>query len=162
MGCETYEVADACRDVIAAAWSPSGPDAVTRVWARQIGLDPDSVYPLLEGRKVYVIPGGWDQDGVLDRSARLVTHSVGVLVCERYTDAPGEVPDAWLDERVQFTRQFVADLLSDPGLVLTVPGGSVRVKFDERQGIDVLVDRDALVRNKTFWSVCSFTFREVV
>ena len=153
------QVRDAAAGVIRAAWNPSAPDAVSGVWVRDVRLDPEKA-DVLAGRQVYVVAGGLEQPEVVDRDAQLQRYTVGVLVCERYTDAAGDVPDDWTDARVGFVEQCVFGPLADPALALL--GGAVRTAWDAPQAIDLPCDRDMIRSKRCFWSVCTFSFQEVV
>jgi hypothetical protein len=154
------EVRDAAAAVIRAGWNPSLPDAVSGVWVKDVRLDPEHA-DVLAGRQVFVIAGGLERVEVYDRDAQLRRHTVGVLVCERYADAAGDVPDEWIDARVAFVEGEVFARLSAPELDLT-GDGTVRIAFDVPAAIDLPCDRDLLRSKRCFWSVCTFTFQELV
>jgi hypothetical protein len=159
MASRVAEVADALADAIRTAWGPNAPDAVSRVWFKKINLDPEKP-DVLTGRQVFVIGGVAERAEVIDRAEQQRRYTVGVLTCERYTDAPGDVPDAWIDERVAFVEQKVFNTLADPHL--DILGGTVVGEVDAVPAIDVPVDREMIQTKRAFWSVATFTFLEVV
>jgi hypothetical protein len=159
------QVADAVADVITAAWKdadggPDAPSGVCREWAKDVVLTGDDPTRLLAGRQVLVFASGLEQPEVLDRGEQVQRYTVGVLVCERYTESAGDVPKAWVDERVGFVEAVVFKPLASPRLKLF--GGAVRQEFGLPNAVDVLCDRDMLRQRRTFWAVATFNFRELV
>jgi hypothetical protein len=100
-----------CDDLVAhliAAWNPVAPDAVERRYVARFG-DKSSGQDKLSGRRVVICPGDYDSEPA-SRGEDTFTHTVVVFVGERYGDEPdaaGDVPVAWVDERVDFVHEFV-------------------------------------------------------
>lgn len=161
MASRAASVRDGVVAAIQAAWSPSAPDGVSGVWAKDIVLDVDKGGDrLLTGRQVFVIVASQTQPRVADRKGSLRRYVVGVLVAERYEGGAGAVPTEWIDERVEWAEANVLDLLANPNITLS--DGAVRLAFDEEQGIDAILDREILQKHRTFWSVATFVFQQVV
>lgn len=160
MASRAAQVADAVRDLIQAIWLPSAPNGIQRVWAGDIVLNPDDPANLIQGRQVYVFPVSLTQPTLLNRLDQMRRYLIAVLVAERYTDAPGPIPASWVDDRVDFVENAIFTNLSNPGVSLLE--GAVRLVFDEEQGIDILADREVLQQQRTFWSVMTLIYQEVV
>lgn len=155
MSARVLDACDAAVALIAAAWSPPAPSAVTRVYAPPVNLTEDADPPLA-GRQVFVFPGPYDA-AQLDRAGQWRTYTLRVLVVERYTAGAGPVPAAWLDERVRFAQDAVFNRLADQSLKLV---GQMTPDPETPAAVDVLYDPDVLLQHKTFWSVMTFTFVE--
>jgi hypothetical protein len=157
-------ILDACDTVvtaIGAAWNPSAPNEVKRVYAPTIGLSIDNPDTLISGRKVYVFPGNWGTPGAASRGEIFKTHTVSVLVAERYTDE-AELPDSWIDERVLFV-ETIFDLLANPTTIHTGALVSLYRDADDPAEVDVVYDLDLLLtERKAFWSRFTITFTEIV
>lgn len=96
-----------CDNLVAAlqaAWTEGAYDAVERVYFKRIADVEDPTLKLV-GRKVYVMPTGYD-NGPVTRGEDEFTHNVSVLVVERYTDA-GDPATAWIDTRVDFVYDHI-------------------------------------------------------
>lgn len=159
-------VLDLCNAVVTAiqtAWNPTGPDAVSRVYAPDVGLSPDETDTLISGRQVYVFPAAYGSPGLATRSELWRRHTIAVLVVERYTAAAGAPTTAWIDDRVAFVEQQIFNLLRDPTLELA--GSVVTQAFpipDEEAGrVDPVYDLETLIEHRTFWSQATFEFQEL-
>lgn len=101
------EVADIAVTAIAAAAAPLvAPDVVER----QYGVEADRT--TLTGRRCYVFPVG---DGEAERQSRTEvewSYRLAVVVVEKYADAAGLPPKAWMDTRLLWARQKVFDTLN--------------------------------------------------
>lgn len=149
---------DAVAKVIAAWTAMVSPDEVKVLYAEDIPLTPDDA-EVIEGRKVYVLPAGYDAADQYDRADLLTRYTLGVLVVERFADA-GAPPPAWVRERVAFVGATVFRTLRNPGLVLA---GTMRPDYEgEPAGsADEVYDLAILTRHKAFWSALTFRFVEV-
>ena len=150
MAARIVEVCDAVVAVIAAAWSPTGNDTVSREY------DADIDSKKLVGRKVYVFPASYANPEPSSRSEDFYDYAVAVMVSERYEDA-GRVPNSWVDDRIAFTRDKVYEPLSDARTLLIL--GTLYPLTAE---VDPVYDVDELRSRKLFVSVVNFTFRESV
>lgn len=157
-------ILDACDTVVSAitaAWSPSAPDEVKRAYAPTIGLSKDNPDTLITGRKVYVFPGNWGTPGAASRSEIFKTHTISVLVAERYTDE-SEMPESWIDDRVLFVETLF-DLLANPTTIHTGALVNLYREADDPAQVDQVYDLDLLLQErKAFWSRFTITFTEIV
>lgn len=155
------DLADAITASIQSSWNPTLPNAVQRVWIANIGLNPDDPQTLIVGRQVYVLPVTMSTPERRSRAELLNLYTFVLLTAERYTDASGDPPNAWIDARVAWIEQTLYYPLSNPSLTLS---GSV-VKsaipaIDERPTIDVLVDRERLLEDRCFLNQMTFVFQD--
>lgn len=97
-----------CDDLVSAlntAWAPAGNDGVERHYFKRFSDGEDTALKLL-GRRVVIFPTGYD-NAPAHRGEDDYEHRVSVLTVERYTDAAGDPPKAWIDERVDFVFTHV-------------------------------------------------------
>jgi hypothetical protein len=100
----TLTLCDQLVTALAAAWSPTGDDAVERAYFKRWGDGHDSVSELV-GRKVTIYPLTYE-NGPADRGEDEYEHRVGVQILERYTP-DGDPTTEWIDERVDFVFQQI-------------------------------------------------------
>ena len=96
----TITLCDGLVTALLAAWTEGLNDGVTRCYFKRIG-DIDRPETRLVGRQVFIFPTDYDNGPVTRREDEFI-HNVSVLVVERYTDAAGDPPTAWIDTRVDF------------------------------------------------------------
>jgi hypothetical protein len=156
----TLSLCDALVGVIDAGWSGQGVnDGVSRVYFIRIADVDDSSLKLL-GRKVYVFPTNYSYAG-FTRGEDQYQHEISVLCVERYTEARGDPPTSWIDDRVDFVYNNIVQLLD----------------YDGRSGATATFNRNLLTDNieiqvcdvekitgggKLFFSLVNFTFVELV
>jgi hypothetical protein len=107
----------------------------------------------LEGRKVYVLPGGVENQGPASRAEDFDDYKVGVVVVERHAGQRSDLSE-WADERVLWVQTQIWERLQDvrEGLLLDClwPQLSNWLAYDY----------DLLREKKLFWSEVEVTFRE--
>lgn len=157
MSARVLNTADAVVSVIQTWWNPTSPDAVERDYVPDVILNPDDP-GVLTGRKVWIFPASHGAPEMVTRAELRRTDTIAFLVVERYTDAAGKVPAAWLDERVEFV-QGLYDLIRDPNL--DILDGTVVVRPVDPGSVEVVYDRDVLMEHRTFWSYGSVTYERV-
>lgn len=157
-------VVDLCDQVaalVSALWGPLAPDAVTRVYGPDVGLTPDEPDTLITGRQVYVFADAYEVPESADRGSLWWDYAAAVLVVERYTDAAGAPPTAWVDARVKFVEESVFRPLRDPTLTLT--GAAVAGAFPDPERhatVDVVYDQEVLIQHRAFWSLVRVYFKD--
>jgi hypothetical protein len=157
MSARILEFSDAVTAAIQAAWNPVAPSAVSREYGAEVILTDDDS-DVLKGRRVFVFPTTYEAPEFVDRAELLRTYSVGIVIVERYTDDAGYPTKSWMDARVLFVEQTIYRLLRNPMLVLA----DTLIPAPNSPGtVDVVYDLDLFLQQKTFWSVCFFTFQEV-
>ena len=100
----TLVLCDALVTALQAAWTEGADDAAERVYFKRIADVGDTALRLV-GRKVYVMPTGYD-NGAATRGEDEYIHNVAVLVVKRYTDA-GDPTTAWIDEQVDWVFTYI-------------------------------------------------------
>lgn len=152
MASRIVEVCDAVVAVIAAAWTPTAPDAVSREY------DADIDSKKLTGRKVYVFPASYTNPEPASRSEDINDYAVAVMVVERYDpEQQGRIPNSWVDDRIAFVTDKVYGPLSDARSVTLL--GEL---YPFTAEVDPVYDVDELRSRKLFLSVVNLTFRESV
>ena len=162
MAARILDLCDALAATVQAAWAPTAPDAVSREYGLEVGLDPTYADILLTGRKVYVFPASYNNDRILDRKSTLDKYTVSVLICERFSDVAGSINKAWMDARVLFVEQSILRTLSNLEYRPLASGSYRGMTIDPEQlgVVDVVFDRDLYMQRKTFWSQCTFVYQE--
>lgn len=153
----TLVLCDDLVNALVAAWSPVAPDEVLRDYFPRYGDGEDSSVALTAGRKVVICPS--DYDSVYETRAHdLYTHSVTVVVIERYADR-GVPPKSWIDERVEFVHTHVVK-----GFDFGRSGGPAWNRQLRTASIDVEVcDPEKLVTGgHLFLATVEILFRESV
>lgn len=158
MAARIIDLADAAAAAIEAAWSPVAPDAVTREYAPDVVTNPDDP-AVVTGRRVYVLPAGYGDEGFATRAELDKRYTLSVMVVERYADGPGPVPTAWVDERVAFVEEMVWRVLRDPALTLL--DGDVIPATEDTAEVTAVYDFAELPEKLLFVSVARFTFMEI-
>ncbi len=154
------DLCDAIVGQIEGAWSPTAPDAVSREYGPDVGLNADDGATLITGRKVYVFPIAYGIPAMEDRSYLDKRYGVVVTVIERYTDDPGIPTKAWMDTRVTFTETLFK-LLRNPNLELLASGGNyVLPDIENPATCDTVYDFDLFQENRTFRSQLTLNFQE--
>ncbi len=157
MPARVIEVADAAVAVIQAAWAPTAPDLVKRVYGAEFGLT-KGYEPLLEGRRLMIYPANYSHPALETRSKykkEFVLTAVGV---ERYTGTEAYPPDSWMDERVEWFEQQVFLPLRNQQLVLL---DSLIPSLEQPATVDEVYDIAKYFETKTFWSTATFAFQEI-
>ena len=159
-GQRLLDAADDAVTKLLAAWTAMvAPDEVKVLYAEDIPLTPDDA-EVIEGRKVYVLPAGYDAADQYVRTEVLTRYTLGVLVVERFADA-GAPPPSWVRERVAFVGRTVFATLRNPGLVLA---STMRPDFESGEpagAADEVYDLAILTRHKAFWSALTFRYVEI-
>lgn len=96
-----------CDDLVTAlqaAWTEGSDDAAERCYFKRIA-DVDEPTLKLVGRKVYIMPAGYD-NGPATRGEDEFVHNVNVLTVKRFTDA-GDPTTAWIDEQVDWVYTYI-------------------------------------------------------
>lgn len=147
-----------CDELVAhleASWGPVAPSGAERCYFKRLG-DGDDATTKLEGRRVLVMPTGYD-NGPETRGEDGYLHRILALIVERYTDA-GDPPTEWIDERVDFVFEQVVQGFdfgrSRPtwNPMLTTLSANVSI-----------VDVEKLVTGgKLFYSLVDFEFAELI
>lgn len=147
------EVADAVAARIAEGWADPAPAAVSVEWELYTPLDGlDAV----EGRRVWVVPGGYGSDGPATRVQDLNEYGVAVVVVERYTDAAGSPPNEWVAERVAWVREQVYEKVGR----LNADNPELLAGAWWPQTANTITPADhEMLRKGVFWSELLFTFR---
>lgn len=156
------DLADAIAANIAGRWAPQAPDAVSRAWVANIGLNPDDPQTLIAGRQVYVLPVTMSTPERMSRAELQNLYTFVLLTAERYVEAAGDPTNDWIDERIAFVEQTLYYPLSNPGLELS--GSVVKSAFparEERPTIDVLLDRERLLEDRCFLSQITLVFEDL-
>lgn len=94
------EIADAAVAKIAAHWQPTGDNQVRRTYTPGLNLK-----SLPAGRDVQVWFEEWGQSDIATRAEDRNSYVVWFAVYELYT-IDGDVPNEWVDERVEFTKEL--------------------------------------------------------
>lgn len=155
MAARILDLCDAIVTLIGSNWSPTAPDAVTREYGPDVGLDASDSATLIVGRKVYVFPTSYAVPQLQDRELVDKRYSAVALVIERYTDA-GTPPTEWMDERVLFAEGLYK-LLRDPDLVLL---DTAIPDLENGSTVDVVYDIVRFAEQRTFWSQMTLNFQE--
>jgi len=143
-------VCDALVSAIEAGLDEPTDASVERLYLAPMDLATDTA------RHVWVFPARYSTI-LANRGEDEWTHTIGVIVAERYTDA-GEPPVAWLDERVTFTEEYVYRALDFTRSLLSLGTGRDLVT----QTAEATVYDDLrLSEKKLFWSELRFEFKEI-
>lgn len=102
----TLVLCDALVTALQSAWTEGADDAAERCYFKRVS-DVDDANQKLTGRKVYVMPTGYD-NGAATRGEDEFVHEVSVLVVERYTDA-GDPTTSWIDTRVDWVYDYIVN-----------------------------------------------------
>lgn len=94
------QIADAAVAKIAADWMPVSPNRVRRTYSPGLNLQ-----SLPAGRDVQVWFEEWGQAEIATRAEDRNSYVVWFAVYEVYA-AAGDVPNGWVDERVEFTKDL--------------------------------------------------------
>lgn len=160
MSARILDLADAAAALIAKKWAPTSPDAVSREYGPDIGLNPDDAATLIAGRQVFVFPGAYAMPQLLDRQVLDKRYTLFVVVLEQYTAPAGSdagiPPKAWMDDRVLFTETLFT-LLRDPDLVLLQ---TVIPDLENGSTVDAVYDFDLFQEQRTFRSQMTLNFQE--
>lgn len=144
---------------VAAAWAPTGADAVDWDFFRRWGDGQDALKNLV-GRQVVFFPAeeGYDLEAE-NRAEDAYRHRVSVLVGERYTAAAGDAPRAWTAARVDFVHTQLVQ-----GLWFRRARPSFNPKLmTESISVPRMYDREALTTaNKLFTSQVDLVFLELI
>lgn len=160
MSARVVDVADACVARLLAAWPPAVSDLASaeRVWEFR-APDPERGLRGVDGRRVYVVPDGYDSPEAVTRAFDANDYRVKVLVVEVHPGGTDGVPGDWIDDRAAFVEAWVYAILSDSRAEpLALPGGGSAVA--QAAEVTVVCDRDVLAEESAFWSESEFTFRE--
>lgn len=120
--------------------------AVSRRWSKKTDIDAQT----LTGKHMHVWHGAYNDNGSISRDKGLFSVTLYVSVAERY-NVVGEVPDSWIDERVNYVQNNVFDVLSSPGWA------SGLKYWTEAIAIPVVCDPDFLRTYRLFWSELEVT-----
>lgn len=118
MGARILDVADAVTRALQRRSDPESDVTVSRAYAPD-WLDPDywvgnpDLATSFTGRRAFVFPATQRQDGPATRAEDSNDYGIAVVVLERYDGSEAEVPQAWLDARVQWVESEVYDVLGD-------------------------------------------------
>jgi len=145
-------LADAVAARIAAGWTPTAPNAVTRVYLPDV-----EEATRLEGRQVYVaFPLGYGQAETADRAEDSRDYRVDVLVAECFRGAAGPPPRDWLDERIDFVDGLWRDLGQARAALFAAPFENA---YPVRAEVTTAFDPESLREEKLFWSLLELTYR---
>jgi hypothetical protein len=157
MSARIIAVCDAVVAAIGAAWTPTAPDAVTRVYAPPVTLTADDPITVLTGRQVFVFGLQYSIPSLQTRADWDRTERIDVLVVERYTADSGAPPTAWLDARVDFVESLYMALRTPASF----PLADTAWPQQEQPDPVIVYDRDVLLQHRTFWSQFTVNFEEV-
>lgn len=141
-------LADAVKDAIVATWAPTGDDTASRGYQFTFDLE------TMTGRHVRVLPASYGFPEPSTRASDVEELAVVVVVAERYADA-GPVPDAWVDERVDFVETHVVAL--DDSRNAELAGGFYAWSSE----VSPVYDLDELRQRNLFLSTVRLTFRKL-
>lgn len=151
----TLTLCDQLVAALEASWSPVSPSGVERCYFKRLG-DGDDATTKLEGRRVLVVPTGYD-NGPETRGEDGYVHRVSVLTVERYTDA-GDPPTEWTDERVDFVFDEIVQ-----GFDFGRQPPSWNAKLVTLSAAVQVCDVEKLVTGgKLFYSLVEFEFAEII
>lgn len=145
--------AEAFKDAISTAWSPSSPNTISRVYVAPVSIDDLSN---LTGRHIYVWPIRYS-DQPENRGETRYFMTLGVLIVERYTTA-GFPPNAWMDALVYFVENTVKPAVDYDGTAPLAIGS--RKVYTEKVDVDVY-DAEKLNQKNLFWSELEVELWEV-
>lgn len=114
-----------------------------------IRVDPEEM--TANTMRVQVRADGWTDGGPASRGEDLTDYRIQVAVVEAYTGA-GDVPAAWLDERVNWFERAVVQSIGDARDDLD---GAYPLTLD-----DVAIDPDELDDKWLVWLTAEVTFRD--
>lgn len=148
LGDRLVQVCEAACGAVTTAWEPAEPDECTRDWVTEEDL------ATLEGRKVFVLPGGAKTIDRLTRGSLLNEYAVSIRVIERYTDRD-RPPAVWIDERVKFLDTILGalDITAAASYLL----GSL---WTETIEVTEVCDLTELMVRKLFYAEIEVAFRE--
>jgi len=144
--------------LVAASWTPTSPDAVSREYLASIS---EKELNTLEGRKVILFPLEYEKEGV-NRGEDQFGYGVGVEIFERFEDADkasSSTVKAWLDDRLDFVESEIIDGLDFGKSSVLVFG--TREVWTESIDVPERYDVDLLVEKKLFRCTVRFKFREL-
>jgi hypothetical protein len=107
------------------------------------------------GREVYVFPANYVRESA-SRSENQTDYEVQVITLERYEDA-GEPPTSWMDTRIKWVQDTVADGCDFSREFLEFAG---RQAWTQAVATEVYVLED-LHEKKLFHSTVTLTLREI-
>lgn len=150
-------VAEAVKTRINSVWAPSAPDTVERAYRYKPS---DKELSSLTGRHVRVYPSQYG-DELETRGEDRHQFRIAIVAVERYTDA-GLPSNAWMDARVYWAEQKIADALDYDGRVSSsgfLTAGSMKLLTES---IEVAVyDVEYQESLHLFWSEFEIVFTAV-
>lgn len=114
-----------------------------------VRVDPDAM--TANTMRVQVRADGWTDGGPASRGEDLTDYRIQIAAVEAYTGA-GDVPAAWLDERVDWFERAVVRTIADARQDLD---GAYALTLD-----DVAIDPDELDDKWLVWVQAEVTFRD--
>lgn len=126
---------------------------------------PDLDRKNLTGRLVWVIPAAYLDAARVARKRVHTGNKLAVVVAERYeepaqADPDEPVPNEWVDERVDWVKAHVFDLLNNTGIE---QADRLLGRFwPHTCEQSIVFDVDKLGHEKTFWSLTEVEYREQV
>jgi len=152
------EVADGVVARINTVWAPVAPNTVSRQY--ELPMHENDL--IVSGRQVWVFPDGYLRIEPATRASYLNEYRIRVVIAERYADAAGPAPTAWLDARLYFVASMIVDALDYAAAATGMPTGLLLNNL-WTESIEVVeaYAHDLLAENKLFFSEVIFAFREI-
>lgn len=151
MAADIVEFAEGLKDVFIASFAAGTPitASIQRVWKREFDLG------TFNEMRVDVWTFPYRNAGDVDRETFDLEETVAIVFAERYKQT-GEVPTAWIDERVQIMRDRIFGAIEGiPQLALA------GFRFKDNR-VTTVCDHEYIREHKVFWSELMLTVRKLV
>ena len=103
--------------------------------------------------KIDVIPIGYTDEGPSTRKDNWFDAEISIVVTKRYVE-PGEVPDSWMDDLIDFVELNIFNVFSANELEID------NSWWPQTINVVTLYDMEQYTRHHTFWSEISVIFRK--
>lgn len=103
--------------------------------------------------KIDVVPGEYSDQGPATRKDSWFDALISIVVTKRYQE-PGDVPDEWMDDLIDFVESDIFNIFSANELEID------NEWWPQAINVVTLYDIGQYQRNKTFWSEIEVTFRK--
>lgn len=116
------------------------------------------------GRKVEIFPLTYNPVEAVDRESSTYDFRYSFVIIERWNAKGGQVPKAWMDERVSFVEELIFNPLDPTGkntaqLLFVVVDGEKYYPVEVE--VTSVFDFDILRKHKVFWSEVEVAFRKI-